>query len=148
MANVATQANVTYNGPFRSYYNIGPLGPVTPSSSLTPAQSAINVATRICALPASSGGLPGYSQPRKPALIHCIAFGPIFEPTASGAEQANAVALFQQISSIGGTVFPSSASDPANGYKWCIGTLSQRQEKLRLAFMKIMDETVSIVLVQ
>jgi hypothetical protein len=29
------------------------------------------------------------------------------------------------------TVFPSSSSDPTNGYKWCIGTLAQRQAKLQ-----------------
>ena len=35
-----------------------------------------------------------------------------------------------------------------NGYKWCIGTLSQRQSKLQQAFTTIMDSTVPIVLVK
>ena len=103
---------------------------------------------QICALDTDGGSPPGYAQPRKPVLVHCIAFGAIFEPSASGSEQTNAVAFLQQLSTIGGTTFPSSASDPVNGYKWCIGTLDQRQAKLKQAFTKIMDETVSIVLVK
>ena len=51
------------------------------------------------------------------------------------------MALLQAISSIGGTTFPSSASDPDNGYKWCIGaTLADRQAKLQSAFSTIMDD--------
>jgi hypothetical protein len=81
-------------------------------------------------------------------LIECIAFGAIFEPTAAGSSQTAAVAALQNISTAGGTVFPNSASDPTNGYKWCIGTLSQRQAKLQQAFSTIMDSTISIVLVK
>jgi hypothetical protein len=148
MANVATSATVTDSGPYQSYYNVGPLGTITPNGAVTPVQSAVGVAARICACETDLNGLPGYAQARKPVLIHCIAFGSIFEPTASGAEPANAVAFLQQLSAIGGTVFPNSATDPQNGYKWCIGTLDQRQVKLRQAFTKIMDGTVSIVLVK
>jgi hypothetical protein len=39
-------------------------------------------------------------------------------------------------------------TDPTNGYKWCIGTLSQGQTKLQQAFTKISDDTISIVLVK
>jgi hypothetical protein len=53
----------------------------------------------------------------------------------------------QAISTLGGTVFPSSASDPVNGYKWCIGTLAQRQSKLRQAFTTVIDNEISIILV-
>ena len=48
---------------------------------------------------------------------------------------------------IGETVFPSSSTDPVNGYKWCIGTLAQRQSKLQTAFVTAMDKEVSIILV-
>ena len=64
-----------------------------------------------------------------PVVIQCIAFGAIFEPTASGSEQTSAVAFLQSLSTLGGTTFPSSSTDPTNGYKWCIGTLSQRQDQ-------------------
>ena len=84
-----------------------------------------------------------------PVVIQCIAFGAIFEPTASGSEQTAAVAFLQSLSTLGGTTFPSSASDPTNGYKWCIGTLSQRQAKLQQAFTTVLDQTSqSIILVK
>ena len=63
------------------------------------------------------------------------------------ASQSDAVSLMQSISTLGGTVFPSSSTDPINGYKWCIGTLAQRQQKLQQAFTTAMDKEVSIILV-
>ena len=47
-----------------------------------------------------------------PVVIYCIAFGAIFEPTASGSEQTDAVAFLQSLATIGGTTFPSSSTDP------------------------------------
>jgi hypothetical protein len=90
--------------------------------------------------------LPGYATVNKPVIIHCIAFGAIFEN--SNSIQTSSVSLLQQISTIGGTVFPNSASDPTNGFKWCIGTLSQRQAKLQQAFLTILDSSVPVSLIQ
>ena len=147
MANVASNAGQISAGAYRSYYATPPLGTasIAGGSAMT---SALNVAARICALDTDNSGLPGYAQTRKPVLIHCIAFGAIFEPTASGSERTAAVAFLQQLSTIGGTTFPASPTDPADGYKWCIGTLPQRQDKLRQAFTRIMDDSVSISLVK
>jgi Flp pilus assembly protein TadG len=92
-------------------------------------------------------GYPGYAQTRKPVLIHTIAFGAIFEPTAAGTEQTTVVSLLQQISAIGGTRFPSSPTDATDGYKWCIGTLDLRKDKLRQAFSKVMDDGISVSIV-
>jgi hypothetical protein len=146
MANVSTSAGSTNGGSYQSYYNIGPSFSYT-SSSVDPATDAINVATQICASDTGSG-LTGYSSTQKPVSIQCIAFGAIFEPGASGSAPSQAVSLLQSISTIGGSVFPSSSGDPTNGYKWCIGTLSQRQTKLQTAFTTIMDSTMSVILVQ
>jgi hypothetical protein len=146
MANQATGAGVTNSGPYQSYYNVGPSYTYT-ASSTDPGTDAINVATQICASD-SGGGMTGYSSSQKPVMIQCIAFGAIFEPTASGSAASQAVSLLQSISTIGGTTFPSSASDPTNGYKWCIGTLSQRQSLLQQAFTNVMDDTISVILVQ
>jgi Flp pilus assembly protein TadG len=145
MANQSSSASFTNAGAYQSYYNVGPLGNTT-TSGTSPATSCTNVAQRICALDTASP--PGYAQPQRPVEIDCIAFGAIFESTASGSEQANAISFLQSLSTLGGTVFPSSASDPDNGYKWCIGSLSQRQAKLQTAFTKILDETESIILVK
>ena len=121
-----------------------PLGTNTIGSA-SPDTDAINVATQICAL--TTANPPGYSTVRYPATIETIVFGAIFEPGSSGPYEADAVSLMQSISTIGGTVFPSSASDPTNGYKWCIGTLSQRQQKLQTAFTNALDSDVSIIMV-
>jgi hypothetical protein len=91
-------------------------------------------------------GYPGYATPGKPVTVQTIAFGAIFE--VSGSIQTSAVGLLQQIASVGGTVFPSSPSDAANGYKWCTGTISQRETKLRQAFTNIMNSGVPITLIQ
>jgi hypothetical protein len=145
MANQASSASLTNVGAYQSYYNLGLFGNAT-TSGANPATSCKNMAQNICALDTASP--PGYAQPQRPVEIDCIAFGAIFEPTASGSEQANAIAFLQGHSSVGGTTFPSSASDPDNGYKICIGTLSERQAKLQQAFTKILDETESIILVK
>jgi len=54
----------------------------------------------------------------------------------------------QEISTIGGTTFPSSSTDPVNGYKWCIGTIDQRRQKLKQAFLNILDSSVPVSLIQ
>ena len=146
MANVATGATTTNAGAYQSYYNIGP-GNVYSVGSADPGTDAINAATQICASN-SGGGMTGYSSTQKPVIIQTLAFGAIFEPTASGSQASSAVSMLQQISTVGGTVFPSSSTDPTNGYKWCIGTLSQRQSKLQTAFTTILDDSISVILVQ
>ncbi len=148
LANVATSANTTTASAYQGYFNIG-LGNSYSVSSTAPTTDAINVANQICALyNDSSYGLPGFSTTTKPVSIQCIAFGAIFEPTTPAADNSAAIALLQSISTIGGSTFPSSASDPTNGYKWCIGTLAQRQLLLQQAFTKILDSTVPISLVK
>ena len=90
---------------------------------------------------------PGFGAPGKPVTIQCLAFGGIFETPTSTL--TSSVSLLQQISAIGGTVFPSSASDPANGFKWCIGNMTQRQSRLTQAFETIMNmRPVSITLIR
>ena len=58
--------------------------------------------------------------------------------------------LLQNISSIGGTGFPSSvtATTDPNFYKLCVGTLTQRKDNLRKAFTKVMDDGYGVVLVK
>jgi Flp pilus assembly protein TadG len=145
MANQATSASFTNAGAYKSYYNVGTMGSYSTSGN-DPASSAETVATNICAL--SSASTPGYAESTRPVQVNTLAFGAIFEPTASGSEQSSAVAFLQALSNIGGTTFPSSSSDATNGYKWCIGTLSDRQTKLQTAFTKILDQTESIILVK
>jgi len=147
MVNQATNATFISQGSYNSYYNLAPLGTVSASGGAADA-SALSVAQRICALDSDLTNGPGYATAQKPVLIYCIAFGAIFEPTASHSEQASAVAFLQSLATIGDTTFPGSSSDPTSGYLWCIGTLAQRQAKLQQAFITILDQTQSIILVK
>ena len=157
MANVGTSLvqGFSNNGPNNSYYNILPSNTV--NSANYSANEVLSVVQAICNKadgtpgnpPGFSGnpGYPGYSTTAKPVTVHTLAFGAIFEPTASGTAAQQAVALLQQISTIGGTIFPSSSTDPDNGYKWCIGTLAERQAKLQQAFNIIVDTGFTVTMV-
>ncbi len=146
MANVNTNAvsGLQNNGPYNSYYRIN-AGDVVNSAGYNQA-NLLTIVDQICA--PDTANPPGYATPRKPVIIHTVAFGAIFEPTSSGTTAAAAVTLLQEISARGGTVFPSTSTDPEHGFKWCIGTLDERKNKLRDAFNKIMDAGVSVSLIK
>jgi Flp pilus assembly protein TadG len=146
MANVASTVGTTNNGAYNSYYNTPPVATISASGNNADTD-AINVATVITSLTSSNSPIPGFATTTDKVTIQCIVFGAIFEPDASGPDQADAVSLMQSISTLGGTVFPSSSSDPTNGYKWCIGTLAQRQAKLQTAMTTVIDNDISIILV-
>jgi len=141
---VTSGSNPTNN----SYFNIG--GNNASASSADAAQDAINVATKICAQTTDNTNGPGFATPTKPVVLHCLAFGALFEPDASGSQGTTAMTLLQNLSAIGGTGFPSSVTDTSSPYyyKICIGTLAQRQAKLQAAFTTIMDNGVAIIMVQ
>jgi hypothetical protein len=104
--------------------------------------------------PSPQPAVPGFATASKPVIVHCIAFGAIFE-TQNSASTA-AVPLLQQISTIGGTVFPAAstptsaelAADPTTPYKWCIGSLSQRRALLEKAIVAIFDSSVPVSVIQ
>ena len=141
---VTSGSNPTNN----SYFNIG--GENASASSADPSQDAINVATKICALTTDNTNGPGFATPTKSVVLHCIAFGALFEPDASGTQGTTAMTLLQNLSTIGGTGFPSSVTDTSSPYyyKICIGTLANRQAALQAAFTTIMDNGVAIIMVQ
>ncbi len=131
-----------------SYYNIG--GNNASASGNDPSQDAINVATQICNLTTNTGN-PGFATATKPVILHCIAFGALFEPDADGTAGGNAaMSLLQNLSAVGGTGFPASVTDTGSPYyyKLCIGTLAQRQSKLQTAFTTIMDDGIAIIMVK
>jgi hypothetical protein len=140
---VSSGSNPTNN----SYYTLWGNASLGTASAST---DAVNVATKICALNADGTNGPGFATTTKPVSLHCIAFGALFEPDASGSEGASAMSLLQQLSTVGGTGFPSSVTDTTSPYyyKICIGTLAQRQSKLQAAFTTIIDSEISIIMVK
>jgi Putative Flp pilus-assembly TadE/G-like len=153
MANNNTSTTFTSNGA-NSYWNILP--GQTINSTGYDQTATLQVVQAICNnsngtagnvnSAVANPGYPGFATSNKSVEVQTIAFGIVFEINTSA--QTNAVGLLQAISQIGGTVFPSSASDPTNGFKWCIGTLSQRVALLQQAFDNVMNDGNSISLVQ
>jgi Flp pilus assembly protein TadG len=144
MANCAADYSGTFNG---QYYNIGGGSSLSQSTSGA-AQAVTGCVNRLVALTTDYTNGPGFSTPSKPVVIHCLAFGAIFQPDAPASYQTPAVNLLQAVSTAGQTEFPSSASDPANGYKWVVGDLPTRQAKLQQAFQNIMNSMVGVSLIQ
>jgi hypothetical protein len=153
MANNNTSTTFTSNGT-NSYYNILPgqsyiAANYDQNATLQVVQAICNNSSGAAGTPNSvvtNPGYPGFATSSKPVVIQTIAFGIVFE--INTGTQTNAVQLLQQISTIGGTTFPSSSSDPTNGYKWCIGDLPTRVALLQQAFSNIMNDGDSISLVQ
>ena len=145
----------TNGGAYNSYYNIRPADTVNGAGYSQ--DNLLKVVEAICnrddGTPVSvpngyptPPNIPGYATVNRPVTVQCIAFGAIFEN--SNSTQTSAVTLLQQISTIGGTTFPSSSTDPTNGFKWCTGTLSQRQSKLQQAFLNFLDSDVPVSLIE
>ena len=145
----------TSNGSYNSYYNIRPADTVDGAGYSE--TNLLKVVEAICnrddgtAVSVPNGyptppNMPGYATANKPVTVQCIAFGAIFENTNS--TQTSAVSLLQKISTIGGTTFPSSSTDATNGFKWCTGTLQDRQDKLQKAFLNFLDSSVPVSLIQ
>jgi len=153
MANVVSNAGFTKSvsgTTNKSYYKIGPSDTVTVGSG-SAGTAALNVATKLCALTTDSTNGPGFATPTKPVILHVIAFGAIFEDvTPPPAEQVTGMALFQSLSKIGGTGFPASVSDTSdpNAYKIVTGTIDERRDKLKQAFITIMDSSIPVSLIK
>jgi hypothetical protein len=149
MANVAAIATFQVDSNGKDYYyRLGSNDTVTSGGS---AQSAaITAATRLCALETDSVNGPGFAKPGRPVIIHCIAFGAVFEnfTRGDGSEGDTGTTFLQQLATIGGTAFPDSPSDPTNGFKFATGTLDERKSKLRQAFQKISDSGLSPALIR
>jgi Flp pilus assembly protein TadG len=158
MVNTTASANFTNAGAYNSYYNIrikdGTSSPnneyptgVTSNVSTATTQ-AVNIATQICALDTAAS--PGYSTSRKPALIHCIAFGCLFNATNNSTYKTNALSLLEQLQYIGGQAGGEQATltTPLQSYKVITGTYNQRIANLQQAFSNIMQDGVQITLVQ
>src|SRR5262249_33514499 len=96
MANTLAEAAFTTSGAYNSYYNIRQPGEYPTSTGVSVTQQLYDVVDRIGALDTDAD--PGYSTVRKPVLIHCLAFGTLFEPPSAGdPDQAASLTLLQNI---------------------------------------------------
>ena len=153
MANVTGQSRPHFR-PTESFYDLRhnvnngvTQSNINPGHSLSAGDATLEVVRRMVAQESDAVNGPGFARPNTPVTVHCLAFGAIFEPDASTGDTGRAVDLLQQISAAGSTDFPSSASDPENGYKWIVGSLDERKERMRQAVMKCMRSGVRLALV-
>jgi hypothetical protein len=107
-------------------------------NSSTVTTPLFNLCTQIAALDTASP--PGHSTPSKPALIHCIGFGPVFAPGASSAAAATNTLNQMQIR--------GNVTDNMPAYKITYGNESTIVANLQTAFTQIMQSGVQISLIQ
>jgi hypothetical protein len=115
--------------------------------ALSPRDATLEVVRRLVAQETDMVNGPGFARLNSPVTIHSLAFGATFEPESATSDKTNAIALLQQISALGNTVFPSTPTDPDNGYKWIVGTLAERKERMRQAVLNCMRSGVRLSMV-
>jgi len=148
--NTLAAATLVNSGAYQSYYSIR-YNSTTPASSEYPtgvSQLGDNDATvtsqvyTLCSqLAANDTASPaGYSMPTKKLQIHCIGFGPMFDPSDSGT--ATRVATLNEMQTRG------NVTDGMPSYKLAYGSESQIVSRLQEAFTKILQSGVQVSLIQ
>jgi Flp pilus assembly protein TadG len=148
--NTTASATLTDAGSNNSYYrirynNANPSGSEFPTSVNGYANNSSTVTTQINAIcsqlcAADTASPPGYWHGSKKVLIHCIGFGPAFDP--SNSEAPEAIATLNQMQLIG------NVNDGMPSYKIVYGHEDVVVEKLQQAFTKIMRDGVQVSLIE
>jgi Flp pilus assembly protein TadG len=150
MANTTATATFTNAGSTLSYYRIrqGTTNeyPTVGGSTDVPGarDGTYAVADRMVALETNMTTGPGYATARKPVLIHCLAFGALFEADAAGTDQTNALDFLHTLQVKGSTATGSALPS----YKKITGTPAERITKIRDAFRTIMQDGVQVTLIE
>jgi hypothetical protein len=154
VANTPANAGFQNNGPYTSYYKIR-VGPTTEypannNGSFSGFDTQLyDIVQHICNQ--DNASVPGYSTPRRPVLVHSIAYGSLFDPSVASSSQAQAernfaLAILQQCQYIGST--QSDPATPLQSYKIITGTATQRISLIQQCFTKIMEDQVAVSLLQ
>jgi hypothetical protein len=148
--NTTANAALSSLGAYNSYYNIrynyaSPGGSQYPTGisgysdlASTVTNQITTVCNQICAL--DTANPPGFSSASKKVKIHCIGFGPVFNPSSSSAGPATA--FLNQMQQIG------NVDDGMPDYKIVYGTQDSVIADLQQAFRKIMVDGIQITLIQ
>jgi hypothetical protein len=117
--------------------------PVGPASYVN--SEVYTMIQQICAQ--QSANPPGFATPSRPALVHCIGYGSIFDPANPGQAQTSALTFLQTVQNYGGT---APDQNPANFASWkqIYGTNTQRINRMQTAFTNIMQSGVQVSLIQ
>jgi Flp pilus assembly protein TadG len=129
---------------YSSYFKIRFPGEYPSDASADIFAQCYGVVDKLVALDSASP--PGYTTTRKPVLIHCLAFGTLFEPANATADKDSALEFLQTIQFKGKT--QDAIDTPLPSYKMIVGTADERITKLQQAFSNIMQDGVQVTLIQ
>jgi hypothetical protein len=139
------------NGQYKRYYKVRAADSITLSSvSSWSSANMVSICTKIGASLATGG----YTAANRPAMVHCIGFGFLFETSYTGTDDTAALATFKAMQNAanvddttdGSTLFP--ASEVAD-YKIITGNATQRITKMKSAFAKILQEkSIALTLIE
>lgn len=152
LVNRTADANFVDAGKNISYYQVR-IGasneyPSNVGNNSSATQQSYDIATRICAM--DTDPLRGYATKRKPVLIHCIAFGSLFDSTNTSQGKSDALTRLEMLQYIGGKAGgeQSSATTALASYKVITGTPSERISNLEKAINRIMQDGVQVSLIK
>lgn len=143
--NTSCQGSLNGGGPYQALYStttqIGTTTYVANGDSGV-MNSALATVTQICK--PDDAANRGYSSTRTPARVHVIAFGDLFESSASMKPTALQFLANVQIN---GKTQAAGATSPES-YKIIVGDYTTRIENLRTAFERIMQSGVQVTLIR
>lgn len=154
MVNTGASATLTSSANGTGYYRVRvadannysaggtefPTG-VTPVTFPTGASQSQAITQQICNN-LSSGG---FSTTRKPVLVHCIAFGSLFEPSNSSSNKTNALSNLAALEVIGKV--QSSGATMLASNKIIVGDFNTRINNMQSALSSIMQDGVQVTLI-
>src|SRR5262245_19499318 len=117
--------------------------PALPAYTNGPGIAPAGVPTKWAGCPV---GAPGYSTPRNPARVHCLAFGQLFEPSTTSTLKGRAFEFLRNIQVVGQTLPPGSPT--IEPYKVITGTYTERIAKIKEAMERIMQGGINVALIQ
>jgi len=153
LPNHTATATLVNAGPYNSYYRIR-FNSSNPASSEYPSVTGtadnapsvtseiFEICRRIVAL--DTDNPPGYSTPRRPALIHCIGFGSFISP--DNPDRAPAITTLGEMEAIGN--IPPHRRIGNVPYKLVFGPDDYMIETLRQAISDIMQDGVQVTLIE
>lgn len=114
---------------------------VTGVSFSTGAAQSQSIAQQMCNTQAAGG----FSTARKPVLVHCIAFGSLFDASNANTSKTNALQNLANLEVIGKV--QKSGATTLSSKKIVVGNFANRIANLQTAFSGIMQDGVQVTLI-
>jgi hypothetical protein len=139
------------NGAYKGYYRVRAGDSISLSSVANWSDANMDTICTKIGAPVASGG---YTAANRPAMVHCIGFGFLFESSYTGTDKNAALATFkamQNNANVNDTLdgVPLYTGSEIAEYKIITGNSTQRIEKMKSAFAKILQEkSIALTLIE